>query len=279
MEILILVIVILAALILWIYVDNVRISVTHYDVVNSRIPQEFEGFRIVQISDLHNTEFGRNNERLISAVVNEKPDVIFITGDFIDSRHTNTEISGALAKELVKIAPVYYVAGNHEGRIPEVFGRFEKELSSYGVHILRDRGFKLGREGAGINIIGIDDPEFVCSYKPSYEIKDMISAQIRSIKRDDSFTVLLAHRPEVMDVYREEKIDLVFSGHEHGGQFRIPFIGGVYAPIEGFFPKYSEGMITENDTTMIVSRGLGQSVFPFRVNNPPELVVAELHMK
>ena len=272
----------LAALIfivVWIYLENIRIDKTKYDVYNSSIPEAFEGYRIVQISDLHNDTFGSDNRELISAVRKEKPDVIFITGDYIDSRRTNVQTAVSLTKELVRIAPVYYVTGNHEGRVPEEFEKLTTEMQSCGVTILRNQGCRLEHNGAQINLIGIDDTDFICNYKVSFELTKEAGEQIEKIERDEDYTILLAHRPELLDVYASEGIDLVFSGHAHGGQFRVPFVGALYTPIEGWFPKHSEGLLTKGKTDMIVSRGLGQSIFPFRINNSPELVTAVLHSR
>lgn len=268
---------------IYIYFENNRIDVSRYEVNVKDLPESFENYKIVQISDFHNNMLGSENCKLTDAVEKESPDIIVITGDYIDSRNTNVDISLALTEKLVKIAPVYYVTGNHERRDLVVLAELERGLKKLGVHVIRSGSEFLERNGEKIQLIGADDLAFYADEslperdvdKQSYKMID----EIDSIKDDTCPTILLEHRPSFFDDYACIGIDVTFAGHEHGGQFRLPFIGGLYAPDEGYFPKYSEGMHTSGDSTMIVSRGLGQSVFPFRINNSPELVTAVLKRK
>ena len=265
--------------IVWIILENFRIDVTEYQINASRLPEEFDGLKIVQISDFHNTESGNDNQLIVNYTKQAKPDLIFITGDFIDSRNTKPEISEKLVRQLVGIAPVYYSTGNHESRIPEAFSELLNIFSECGVHVLRNRTEILEKNGQKIYIMGIDDTAFIDPDKSSLELCDDVLSLITGLKPDSGYTILLSHRPELFETYKQAGIDLVFSGHAHGGQFRLPFFGAFYSPSEGVFPKYAEGLHNEGITTMAVSRGLGQSVIPFRVNNSPEIVVAQLHHK
>ncbi len=247
---------------------NKSVVLTEYTVESERLPESFSGFRILQVSDLHNDEFGKDNKKLLSMMEEAKPDIIVITGDTIDSYGTEVEVAKSFLKKASKIAPCYYVTGNHEGREPLAFAELTDFFDSIGVTVLRGESVTLSQEGEAINIMGIDDPNFGSSVEESL-----------SVGLPEGYTVLLSHRPENFKAYVEAGADLVFCGHAHGGQFILPFIGGVYSPGEGLDPQYFRGIHTEGDTSMIVSRGLGNSVFPLRINNRPELVLAELRAK
>ena len=266
---------ILFILIGWILWANTALVVNEYAIVNDRIPQGFDGFRIAQISDLHNAEFGERNEKLIQLLSQTDPDIIVITGDLIDSRHTDIEIALDFARQAVKLAPVYYVSGNHEARVRE-YEDLKMGLAEAGVVILENQKARITREGENITLMGIDDPSFLEDYL--FGDSESVARQaIENLQNEsDGYTVLLSHRPELFNLYVDTGMDLVFSGHAHGGQFRLPFVGGLVAPNQGFIPKYDAGQFTQENTTMIVSRGVGNSIIPIRVNNRPEIVVATL---
>ena len=259
----------------WILLGNTKLEITEYFVASARIPVPFDGFEIAQISDLHNAEFGDENKDLLVLLSQIKPDVIVLTGDLIDSRHTDIEIALDFAGKAVQIAPVYYVTGNHEARVPE-YEQLKTSLVDLGVTVLENQKVQITKDGESITLMGIQDP----SFHTDYLFGDAESVSRRAItslqNASDGFTVLLSHRPELFDLYVDTGVDLVFSGHAHGGQFRLPFVGGLVAPNQGFFPKYDAGQFIEENTTMIVSRGVGNSIIPFRINNPPEIVVVEL---
>ena len=259
----------------WIVLGNTNLEITEYYVTSSKIPDSFDGFEIAQISDLHNAEFGEGNTDLLALLSEVEPHVIVLTGDLIDSRHTDMDIALDFAGKAVQIAPVYYVSGNHEARIPE-YAELKMGLTETGVTVLENQKVQITRDGESITFIGIQDPSFRTDYL--FGDAESVSRQaITSLQNEsDGFTVLLSHRPELFDLYVDTGVDLVFSGHAHGGQFRLPFVGGLVAPNQGFFPKYDAGQFVEKNTTMIVSRGVGNSIIPLRINNPPEIVVAEL---
>ena len=174
-----------------------------------------------------------------------------------------------------KIARVYFVSGNHEARILE-YEDLKIGLVKAGVVILENQKVQITREGESITIMGIDDPSFQEDYLFGDAVSVTSSALSEIQNESDRYTVLLAHRPELFETYVDAGVDLVFSGHAHGGQFRLPFVGGLIAPNQGFFPEYDAGLFSEGSTTMIVSRGVGNSIIPIRFNNRPEIVVAEL---
>lgn len=262
------------SMVIWLYWGNESIQTTQYEVKDLKVSKGLDGVKIAQVSDLHNKAFGKNQQRLIRALAEADPDIIVVTGDVIDARRTNMEIALTFFIEALSVAPVYYVPGNHEGRIAE-YEKFETAIADEGVTVLSNRTEKLDINGSEIGIAGILDPTFLDNNRQSDE--ELTEKMLNQLNfTDDLFTMLLAHRPELLSVYAENEVDLVFSGHAHGGQIRIPFIGGIIAPNQGFFPSYTSGMFAEKETQMIVSRGLGNSLFPVRVNNRPELVIAIL---
>ena len=266
---------ILILLIIWIAYGNTDLEIYKYNVKSEDIPSEFDNFRIVQISDLHNAEFGENNEKLLLMLKQADADIIAITGDMIDSRNTDIDVAISFAQKAVNIAPVYYVNGNHESRVLGEYEKLKQGLTDTGVNILENSSADITIGDEAITLIGINDPTFCMEFVDDTMEQDIAHQLVNVIPDNDNYKVLLAHRPEYFDVYAG-KVDLVLSGHAHGGQFRIPFIGGLVAPGQGFFPEYYEGSHIKENTEMIVSRGIGNSIIPFRINNKPEIIVAEL---
>lgn len=256
---------------LWLLYDNVSLQTTVYEIEIADEYANLDDFTIVQISDLHNARFGREQSRLLAAVEQQEPDLIAVTGDLVDSSRTDIDAAMEFIEQAVEIAPVYYVTGNHEGWIETAYGELEERLTDAGVHVMDNCMYSGQFEGLALNIAGVHDPDM-----PGNNVvlaKQTIKALMEDTK---GYTILLSHRPELFDTYVESGADLVLTGHAHGGQVRIPFIGGVVAPDQGFFPAYTEGAFTKENTTMIVSRGLGNSVIPIRINNRPEIVVVKL---
>lgn len=262
----------------WILWSNAALQTSPYDIFSPRLPGGFEGFRIAQISDLHNTEFGEENRKLLNALKQAEPDIIVLTGDLVDSRNTDISVAVALAQRAVKIAPCYYVTGNHESRIGEL-SQLLDGLVSAGVTVLRNETAALERNGDKLTLLGLDDPAFRSDYMVGDSGPVLTSALEKLAAGDMEYTIALSHRPEWFSLYRDFGLDLVFCGHAHGGQFRLPFVGGIVAPNQGFFPRYDAGVFTEKDCFMVVSRGLGPSIIPLRIGNRPELVVVTLHRK
>lgn len=262
----------LMAFLIW---QNNDVVVTKYEYVGKRLPKGFNGLKILHISDLHNKNFGG---RIFDKIKDINPDIIVITGDLIDRRRTNISVAAELVKNMAKTAPVYYASGNHE----QLSGRYSEirdTLIGLNVNVLDNSCILLNKNGDVISVSGIIDPSVNFgnkNYNPKRNIVYVKSSINEAVEDKKLFNILLSHRPEYFDVYEEEEVDLVFSGHAHGGQIRIPFLGGILSPDQGFFPEYSEGMHSLGETTMVVSRGLGNSLFPFRVFNRPELVVVTL---
>lgn len=260
------------ALLIWLLWANSSPAATQVTVASGALPEAFEGFKIAHVSDLHNAVFGRKNEKLLSLIRAAEPDIIAITGDLIDSRHTDIDSALAFVEAAAEIAPVYYVTGNHESRLD--FDEIEPRLTAAGARVLRNEAEDIGRGGERIRLAGIDDPSFIRTGGTSEE---RAAAELEQLgDGGGTFTVLLAHRPELVEVYAEYGAGLVLSGHAHGGQVRLPLLGGLYAPGQGLLPEYDSGLYSLGETQMVVSRGLGNSVAPLRVNNRPELVIVTL---
>ncbi len=268
-------VIILAAWTIW---GNTALMVNTVIISSSRIPAAFSGFGIAQVSDLHNAEFGENNAKLLKLLSESKPDIIVITGDFIDASHTDVGIALGFAQESVKIAPTYFVTGNHEASSPQ-YDTLKSGLEAAGVIVLEDEAVSLERNGESIALMGLADPDFTVKGDMFGEVPAMVSTKLENLNDGEGggYTILLSHRPELFETYVGSGIDLVFAGHAHGGQFRLPFIGGVVAPNQGLFPEYDAGLYTDGSTNMVVSRGIGNSIIPLRFNNRPEIVLVELN--
>ncbi len=236
-------------------------QLTTHTITMEKLPASFDGLRILQVSDLHNAQFGKDNRKLLKLVVQTQPDIILLTGDLIDSRRTDPEAAIAFCKVAVTLAPTYYTPGNHESRMPETYASLKSALEALSVTILEDESTPLTRGNDRILITGLMDPYFATTWPECVT---------------DDFQIVLSHRPELLEQYAQMGLDLVFSGHAHGGQFRLPFVGGLFAPHQGVLPQYTEGIHSNESTTMVVSRGLGNSLFPLRFNNRPELVLITL---
>ena len=260
----------------WLLWENTALELNEYSVSCRNLPDSFNGFRIAQVSDFHNVEYGKGNEKLLSLLRQAKPDIIVFTGDIIDSRRLDLSVAIALMEEAVKIAPCYFVPGNHESRIPELPELLDG-LTQAGAVVLRNEAVRLERGEDNLWILGADDPAFHGDYEDGPKCPEFMEAVVNWAEKKPGYTVLLSHRPEWFELYRDCGIDLVFSGHAHGGQFRIPYVGGFFGPNQGFFPKYDAGVFSEGGTNMVVSRGAGPSIIPLRICNPPEILVAELH--
>lgn len=268
----------LLLLLSWIAWSNLTVQTTVYSVTDENLPGEFEGMKIAQISDFHNASFGKNNQPLLRILEQQQPDLIVMTGDFVDSRRTDMDTALSFAQRIVNTAPCYYVPGNHEARPSVPFQELEERLRACGVTVLRNDTAEIKRNGDEIQVIGVDDPNFRGSDSGNLSVAgSILSEEIRHANPKEGYQILLSHRPEAFETYAESGINLAFCGHAHGGQVRVPFIGGVFAPNQGFFPRYDGGVYQRGKTTMVVSRGLGNSVIPIRINNRPEIVVVQLH--
>lgn len=274
MKILIIIVVLIAFFIFFIWQNN-SIVVSNFDYKSSKVPKGFNKFKIVQISDLHNKVFGKKQFKLLEKVENLSPDIIVITGDMIDRRRYNLKKAMYFIDKAVKIAPIYYVSGNNEAWSEKYF-EVKKRLIKAGVYVIDDETIEVKKNNSIINILGLSDPAFITSSYIDKTDTSKMEEHLMSWSMIEGFKILLSHRPELFDLYSSNNINIVFSGHVHGGQIRIPFIGGLIGPNQGLFPKYDSGSYINDKTTMFVSRGLGNSLFPVRIFNRPEIISVTL---
>ena len=256
--------------------QNNSITISEMVFKNDSVPESFEDYKILQISDLHNKQFGNNQNKILAKIEKINPDIIVVTGDLIDSNNTNIDVAMELINGAINIAPIYYVSGNHEAW-SGLYDDLKSKLENSGVIVLDNEKNEIFNDNYSIDIIGLEDTSFVKSdwleYGGNVETKNLLNTLTEG---SNNFKILLSHRPELFDIYSNSSVNLIFSGHAHGGQFRLPFIGGLVAPDQGFFPKLTEGIHTSNNTSMIISRGLGNSIIPLRIFNRPELIVVTL---
>lgn len=260
--------------VLFFFISNHHITVSRQRVACKKASAHTRPLSIVQISDLHNQNFGLRQTILCRKIQTLRPDLIAITGDLVD--HAPYQHAMTFIKNVSKLCPVYYVRGNHES----LAGNYEEQemlLRSFGVTILKNESAVFTKYGRTCQITGLDDPifqgldaDYLSTVKQTLDRLSANLPQQPSVGAD--FQILLAHRPELFHLYSSYPYDLVLCGHAHGGQFRLPGIGGLYAPNQGIFPKYTSGLHRENGTTEIISRGLGNSSFPLRLFNFPEIV-------
>lgn len=257
----------LSMILLFIWYQNNHLVITTYAYKSSKISRDANGFSIVQISDLHNACFGRNNKKLIDGIDSLAPDMVVITGDIVDSNHTNISTAINFVDKVAKKYPVYYVTGNHEYWLNEAE---RKELftgiEDAGAVILDNESISLNTDMGAMTLIGLDDNN----------LHDGTLHSMIDECKENELTVVLAHEPQYIDQYGNAGADLVLTGHAHGGQMILPFIGPLIAPDQGFLPKYTAGQFERKNTTMYISRGLGNSVIPVRLFNYPEIVCVKI---
>ena len=256
---------------LFFYDQQNRIQTETITVTSDRLPAGFDGYRIVQISDLHGKEFGEDNETLLEKTAELEPDLIAITGDVIDDAD-QMGILEPLARGLTAIAPTFYVTGNHEwaiGDVPEL----KETLTAHGVTVLSNQLVTLERNGDSVVLAGIDDPNGYADQKTPEELAAEIYAAC-----GDPFWMLLAHRNNrFSSQYSKLGADLVFSGHAHGGLIRLPFTDGLFSHDWDLLPSHTAGLYEKNGSTLFVTRGLGNSGATFRLFNRPEVAMVTLH--
>lgn len=263
----------------YLYHQNKHIEMTHHIISHPQIPIEFDNYKILQFSDFHNKFVGYYPNQLIDKIKQASPDIIVISGDLIDSYHPNFDYAKKIVEQLLQIAPVYYVTGNHEWRMKQTTIDFIHQLVDLGVVFMDNHHVRLNYRGANIDLYGVPDLNYIIDAETSHDSgyeKEYLKYIEPLINANDHYKILLAHRPEMFEVYQQLPMHLVFTGHAHGGQWRVIGTEGLYAPSQGIMPKYTSGKHQQNGTTMIVSRGLGSSSFPIRLWNYPELIVVTL---
>lgn len=241
-----------------------------------RNPKIAAPIRAVQLTDLHNYQYGRDNQRLIAKIQKQKPDVIFMTGDMLNEDEDRTDIVLHLVREACAIAPVYFSLGNHEVGYEKTYGEGDltEQLEAAGAVVLEKEYVDTKIAGQEVRIGG------VYGYLLPEDWEDGSEQRfLEAFVQTDRLKILLSHVPEGLLLWKSMEywdVDLVFSGHVHGGQVRVPFVGGLFDPEEGFFPMYTRGMFSCGNGTMILSAGLGSSRGIPRVNNLPEIVVCDI---
>ena len=261
----------------YLYYQDFTLSCDSYTVSNDKLPEEFDGFRIAQVSDFHNNHNRHLNSQIIDKLTENRPDIIVITGDLFDKRRTDLSQAYEMAIELSRIAPAYYVSGNHEGKKPAEFEKLIEMLSEHDVTVLRDTSAVITRGNSHITLYGTDSPRFLTESRHITMVMPLVEEKLKHLEPEkDTFNILLAHHPEYFDAYAKAGYDLILSGHAHGGQVRLPYVGGLFAPSQGAIPKYTYGPYHKDNSLLIVSRGIGNSLFPFRINNLPDLVYVTL---
>ena len=248
-----------------------RIVDTEYSLYYENLPQSFDDYRIVQLSDLHMAQFGKDNEKLIENITGQKPDIIVITGDLLlrYAEKTNGEQTEAIRpvlEKLSKIAPCYFVSGNHEWACGEI-GELTDLLKELNIYYLHNEFVLLEKGGENIVLAGVEDPN-----GPADMMKPNELAEIISNNYPDKYTLLLAHRNTWLTKYPNLPVDTVLCGHAHGGIVRLPLVGGVLGTEMDLFPQYDAGIFNEGSYDMVVSRGLGGQI-PRFLNNPEVVTV------
>ncbi|MBP3543840.1 MAG: metallophosphoesterase [Lachnospiraceae bacterium] len=251
---------------------DMRLKTVFYTVEAEKISQPV---RIALLTDLHSDWYGKNQSTLISAVDDQKPDIVLLGGDIFDDKGTY-EYAEITLKQLAEKYPCYYVTGNHEywsRDIDNILGIVE----SCGIPALSGDCHTVEINGQMINICGVDDPDVIKYTENGKPITEQLKLAEETAD-SELFTILLSHRPELKEMYEEYNFDLVLSGHAHGGQWRIPFLlNGLYAPNQGLFPEYAGGRYDYENGTLLVSRGLARESTPIpRIFNRPELVIVDI---
>ena len=261
------------------------LEVTKYVVENKKVPKEFDGYNIVQISDLHSKLFGENNKKLIQKIKSLNPDIVVVTGDLIDGENNNYNVALDFMKEISKLYRVYYIIGNHEQK--SLIKKYKDEYKDYFNKLhqidfvnLDNNKVEIVKGESNINLYGLTVP-YSC-YKYLFDNQETTSIDINFLEEKlgkvdrEQFNILLAHTPFYFDEYEKWGADLTLCGHVHGGIVRLPLVGGLLSPDRKFFPKYDLGEYIKNKSTMIVSKGLGGSKVLIRVNCKPEILNIKL---
>lgn len=276
------------------YLANQQVYITTYEIEDEAIPEAFDGYRIVQITDVHSIRSQEQADMLFEKITEQQPDAVVLTGDLLDSTYYTEENNALKAGESDKMAGqdtvdfvkrlteyyhVYFVYGNHEMVLLDDVDNnpFKLAMKEIGVVFLNNDGVKISKDEDSIYMLGIQDPATLykdsdyAEYNTHSERINAMMKNVMALKEEDLYTVVLSHRPEYFKEYIKYDTNLILTGHAHGGQMRLPGVGGLYAPGQGWFPEYTEGVYVEGETAMIIGRGIGDSTDLPRVFNPPEI--------
>ena len=263
-----------------------KIDVTKYAISNEKIPEEFNGFKIVQLSDFHSQGYRDTTEKLISNVKDINPDIIVMTGDMVSWDMEDIEEVKILIKSLAEVYPIYYIDGNHE-HLAEVLRKsryvsFNGFMQELGVTIIKNDYVEIYKEDKSINLYGINLPLDGATglYVNKFQLEKNYVEKTLPEANEEKFNILLAHTPTFIKQYSKWGADLVLAGHMHGGIARIPFTNiGLLSPGRTILPRYAAGKFKVNGSIMIVNRGIGGSSFDLRLFNNPEITVITLRSK
>lgn len=248
--------------------------VKKYSIISNKLGAD-ESVRIALITDLHSHVYGNNQTKIVSLIKQQKPDIIALAGDIADDV-VSIEGTELFLEGLRGFRPIYYVTGNHEFWSNDI-KNIKDTIRKYNVTILENNYEQIKVKNSNIIIGGIDDPDVVMYEKPNFDLQREMNNNFIQLNDKTDFKILLAHRPELIELYKEFSFDLVLSGHSHGGQVRIPFIlNGLLAPNQGWFPKYAGGPYKHGSLTHIVSRGVSYNPRLSRIFNPPEVVIIDI---
>lgn len=263
-------------------------EIKRYYVTSGKIPETFHQTKIIFLSDLHNTEYGKENDRLLEAIKRENPDYIFIGGDMLVARAGVSFLPAlSFVKKLAERYPVYYANGNHEYRLkiyPEQYGEnvyedYVNALKDAGVIYLCNETAKIRRQNQEIIVSGLEIDAMYYQRLKKIKMSEIYLPSLLGLRKDERFCILLAHNPIYFPQYARWGADLVLSGHVHGGIVRIPFLGGAISPQLTLFPKYDAGVFSQGNSRMILSPGLGVHSIPFRLFNMPQMQVITLECR
>lgn len=272
---------------IWMQYETHQLEYSFYQIESEKITHQFDGAKFIIISDLHNNQFGKKNEILLSAIEKQKPDFIVIAGDMIvGEKKWNMNIALPFLEALSKQYDVFYANGNHEQKLGSYeetkdssYRYYCEKIREFGIHHLINESVYLYRGAEKIRISGLELP--LCFFgkikRPS--MTDAIIEQCIRKKKEEIFELLIAHNPMYFPYYANWGADLVISGHVHGGMIRFPYLGGAVSPQIKLFPKYDAGFFRQNQSFLIVSRGLGTHTIKVRIANRPELAVVTLKQK
>jgi len=262
---------------LWMRHELNCLQTSYFTVESEYLPENFDGAKFVLLSDLHNKSFGENNMRLLSAIERQRPDFIIIAGDLVTAKQKEgSRVGLSLVKELAKKYDVFYARGNHEEKLFIENDEYEEKIRATKAHYLVNESVLLQRGEQSIRITGLSLSLAYFKKFQETQLSQELMKELLGKKKDNRFTILIAHKPAHFPVYQEWGADLVVSGHLHGGIVQFPYLGGFLSPQLEFFPRFDAGKFTLGKSTMIISRGLGSHSIPIRINNRPELVVVTM---
>ena len=257
-----------------IYIDNETIGITKSEVYSDEIPDAFNNYKILQLSDLHSKEFGENNANLILKINEADPDIIVMTGDMVNAKDTDYTIFYNLVESIFQSYKMFFITGNHEQDIPnekrkELFDYLEK----HDVIVLNNEMVQLTKGNDIINLYGLwyNSKYYFSDGTNESILKEEIISKLIGEADKSEYNILLTHNPKHFKEYSKWGADLVFSGHVHGGMVRLPVVGALFSPERTFFPEYSEGIYEYENAKMVVSRGAGIGTKGFRLFNKPEI--------